>query len=284
LVGQARLYGGPLKAPEKALKAAMAARELAPRDPQAIAGLGFAKLVTGEHEEAYGLLKDAAAVLDEDTSIAFDYGRAAYSLGRVAEARTAITRVAAAESPMAEEAKNFLLLTDDAALAGTGIAAEVAKALAKDPENVSALMLRGALDEAAGKSPEATYLEILKIHPDFDPARVRLAGLYLNDPAKLDQALELARAARARMPEDPELTRVFALVNYRKGDFKYAAQLFAELAIRRPLVAGEQFMHGMALVHSNQAAKARPILEEALQADLPEADAAIAKEALAQEE
>jgi tetratricopeptide (TPR) repeat protein len=283
-VGQARLYGGPLKAPEKALKAAMAARELAPRDPQAIAGLGFAKLVTGEHEEAYGLLKDAAAVLDEDTSIAFDYGRAAYSLGRVAEARTAITRVAAAESPMAEEAKNFLLLTDDAALAGTGIAAEVAKSLAKDPENVSALMLRGALDEAAGKSPEATYLEILKIHPSFDPARVRLAGLYLNDPAKLDQALELARAARARMPEDPELTRVFALVNYRKGDFKYAAQLFAELAIRRPLVAGEQFMHGMALVHSNQAAKARPILEEALQADLPEADAAIAKEALAQEE
>jgi TolA-binding protein len=86
------------------------------------------------------------------------------------------------------------------------------------------------------------------------------------------------------MPEDPELTRVFALINYHKGDFKYAAQVFAELAIRRPLVAGEQFMHGMALVHSNQAAKARPILEEALQAGLPEADAALAKEALSKEE
>lgn len=284
LVGQARLYGGPLNSPEKALKAATAARELAPRDPQVIAGLGFAKLLVGEHEEAYGLLKDATAVLDEDASVSFDYGRAAYSLGRVAEARTAMTRVAAVESPMAEEAKNFLLLTDDAALAESGIAAVVEKALAKDPKNVAALMLRGAQDEAAGKSPETTYLEILKIHPRFDPARVRLAALYLNDPAKLDQALELARDARARMPEDPEVTRIFALINYRKGEFKYAAQVFAELAIQRPLVADELFLHGMALINSDQAPKARPILEEALKAGLPEADAAIAKEALSKEE
>ncbi len=281
LVGQARLYGGPLNLPEKALKAATAARELAPRDPQVTAGLGFAKWLVGEHEEAYGLLKDAVAVLDEDATVAFDYGRAAYSLGRVTEARTAMNRVATAESPMAEEAKIFLRLTEETSLAGPGIAAEVENALAKDPQNVAALMLRGALEEAAGNSPAATYLEILKIHPRFDPARVRLATLYLNDPAKLDQALELAREARSRMPEDPEVTRIFALLNYRKGDFKYAAQVFAELSIQRPLVAGELFMQGMALINSDQPAKARPILENALKAGLPEADAALAKEALA---
>ena len=280
LVGQARLYGGPLNSPEKALKAATAARELAPRDPQVLAALGFVKLKVGDDEEAYGLLKDAAVVLDDDAPVIFDYGRAAYRLGRVTEARTAMARAAALESPVAADAKGFLLLTDAEAMASSGIAAEVEKSLAKDPKSVPALMVRGALEEAAGKSSEATYLEILKIHPRFDPARVRLAALYLNEPAKLDQALELARDARARMPEDPELTRIFALINYRKGDFKYAAQLLAELSIRRPLVAGDLFVYGVSLANSNQAGKARGILEEALKAGLPEADAILARETL----
>jgi tetratricopeptide (TPR) repeat protein len=280
LVGQARLHGGPLNSPEKALKAATAARELAPRDPQVLAALGFVKMMVGEHEEAYGLLKDAAVVLDDEPSVTFDYARAAYSLGRITEARTAMTRAAAVKSPIAGDAKNFLLLTDAEALAGSGIAAEVEKTLAKDPKNVAALMLRGALDEAGGKSSEATYLEILKIHSRFDPARVRLAAFYMEDPAKLDQALLLAREARVSMTEDLELAGIFALINYRKGDFKYAAQLYAELSIGRPLVAGELFAYGLALMNSDQAAKARTTLEDALRAGLPEADAAVAKEAL----
>ena len=280
LVGQARLYGGPLNSPEKALKAATAARELAPRDPQVLAALGFVKLMVGDDEEAYGLLKDAAVVLDGNAPVIFDYGRAAYRLGRVTEARTAMARAAALESPVAVDAKSFLLLTDAAAMASSGISAKVEESLAKDPKSVPALMLRGVLEEAAGKSSEATYLEVLKIHPRFDPARVRLAALYLNEPAKLDQALEMARDARARMPEDPELTRIFALINYRKGDFKYAAQLLAELSIRSPLVAGDLFVYGVSLANSNQAGKARGILEEALKAGLPETDAILARETL----
>jgi len=279
-VGQARLYGGSLGSPEKALKAATAARELAPRDPEVLAVLGFAKLLVGEFEEAYGLLKDAAVVMHDDLSVTYHFARAAYSLGRVPEARAAMIRAAAVGSEVAEDANKFLRFTDDSAMAIQGIDAEVALALAKDPADVCALMLRGALDDAAGKPSEATYLAVLKIHPRFDPARVRLAAHLMDDSARLDEALEFARDARVSMTEDLELMRIFALINYRKGDFKYASQLLAELAIRRPLMADELLIHGMALVHSDQSAMARPILEEALQAGLPESDAEMVKATL----
>ncbi len=279
-VGQARLYGGPLGSPEKALKAAAAARELAPRDPEVLGVLGFTKFLVGEFEEAYGLLKDAAVVLHDDLSITYHYARAAYSLGRVSEARVAMIRVAPVESEVADDANRFLRFTGDSAMAVEGIDAEVADALAKDPTDVCALMLRGALDDAAGKPSEATYLMVLKIHPRFDPARVRLAAQLMNDPARLDKALELARDARVTMTEDPELMRIFSVINYRKGDFKYASQLLAELAIRRPLVADELLIQGMALVHSDQSAMARGILEAALRAGLPESDAEMVKATL----
>lgn len=280
LVGQARLYAGPLNSPEKALQTATAARELAPRNPQVLAAVGSAQLLAGMHEEAYGLLKDAAAVLESDFAVVFDYARAAYSLGRVVEARTAMQRVASSDTPAAGDAQDFMVLTDSDALKQPEIAAEVDKALAENPQNVAALMLRGSLDAAAGKDPEATYLEVLQLKPRFDPARVRLAGLYVKDPQKLEQALALASEARFRMPDDPELTQIFATGNYRKGDFKYAAQLMSEISIERALAPDELLMFGMSLANAKQLAKAREILEQAISAGLPEADAAAAKEAL----
>lgn len=279
-VGQARLYAGPLNSPEKALQAATKARELAPREPSALAALGSAKLLTGAHEEAYGLLKDASARLDNNPAVLFDYARAAYSLGRIAEARTAMTRVAASDSSTSGAAKRFLILTDPGAASSAGIATVVEESLTKDPGYVPALMLRGSLDAAAGKNPEATYLKVLTLQPRFDPARVRLAALYMEDPAKLDQALKLAREARSNMPDDQELTRIVAVINYRKGDFKYAAQLLAELSTNRPLVPDELLILGLSLANSNQPDKARQTLDQALKSGLPAPDAAQAKAAL----
>ena len=281
LVGQARLYAGPLNSPEKALKAATAARELAPRDTQVLAALGSAKLLSGAYEEAYGILKDAAATLETDFVVVYDYARAAYSLGRIQEARTAMAKVASSEASSAGDAKNFLLLTDSEALKQPDIAAEVEKALTKNPQNVAALMLRGSLDGASGKDSEATYLEILKLQPRFDPARVKLAGIYIQDPAKLDQALKLATEARSRMSDDVELTRIFAIGNYRKGDFRYAAQLLSEVSIKRPLSPDELFVLGMSFANSKQPEKARETLGKALTAGLSDPSATQAKEALA---
>lgn len=281
LTAQARLYGGPLKSPDKALAAATEARKLAPRDPQVLAALGYAKLLTGEDEEAYGLLKDASNRLENDATVVFDFARAAYHLGQIPEARAAMNRVLAFDAPSSAAAEKFLLLTDAEALKQPGIAGEVDAALGTDPQNLPALMLRSSLDAAAGKNPESIYQEILKAHPRFDPARVRLAAHYMEDPGKLDQALSLANEARARMPDEPEVTRILALASYRKADFRYASQLLAELAIRRPLAADELLVLGLSQANSDQPGKARESLDAALKAGLPEAGAAEAKAALA---
>ncbi len=281
LVGQARLHAGPLNSPAKALELATKARELAPRDPKVLAALGSAKMLAGEHEEAYGLLKDAVAGLDNDVFVISEHARAAYNLGRIPEARAAMTLVAATGTPEAEAAKRFILLTDAGSLEKDGIASEVEISLARDPGKIPALMFRGLLESSAGKSPEATYLEILKIHPRFGPVRVRLAALYLENPEKLDEALNLAREARSSMPDDPELTRILALGNYRRGDFKYAAQLLGELSIKRPLLPGELLALGLSLANSEQPEKARQPLDEALKTGLAEAEAAQARAALA---
>ncbi len=279
-VGQARLLAGPLNDPAKALATATKARELAPNDPQALAVLGSAKLRNGNQEEAYGLLKDAAGRLGDDASVLYDQARAAYSLGRVAEADSVMKKVAGMNAPESAAATAFLAMTSPDAAKQPGISAEVEKALAKDPADVPALMLQAELATAAGKNPEADYLEILKHSPNFDPARVRLAAIYLNDPAKLDEALSLATKARASMRDDPELTRILAMANFKKGEMKYAAQLLSELAIKRPLTPAEQVDRGLALAGSKEPEKAKQALEEALKAGPSEEDAARAKEAL----
>jgi tetratricopeptide (TPR) repeat protein len=278
LVGQARLYGGPLKSPEKALQIATQAREISPSDTKVLATLGLAKLEMGGYDEAYGLLKDASAKLENDSAILYDYARAAYSLGRIQEARIAMARVAACDQAIAEDAKLFLLMNDADAATQAGIDATVSQVLNKNPKNVSALMLRGLLETSAGKNPEATYLEVLKLHPRFDPARVKLAAIYLTDSAKIDEALVLARTARSSMPDDSELTRVLAVANYRKNDFKYAAQLFMELANKRPLVANELLMLGVSQFNSKQPENAKQTLDQAVAAGLAGEELAQAKE------
>ncbi|MES2474230.1 MAG: tetratricopeptide repeat protein [Verrucomicrobiota bacterium] len=280
-IGQARLLAGPLKNPTKALVLAAKARELAPTDPRALAALGYAKFLNGNHEEAYGLLKDASRSLTDDSSVLRDQALAAYSVGRIAEARGVMQRVAKMDAPEAAEAETFLMLTSADAATQTGIAAEVEKALAADPENVPALMLQGELARAAGKNPEANYLKVLELRPRFDPARVRLASLYLDDPAKLDEALKLATTARISMVDDMDLTRILALVRFRKGEMRYAAQLLSELAIKRPLTPDELLVQGLAFVETKESAKAKKSLNDALKAGLSDADAAKAKTALA---
>ncbi len=279
-IGQTRLLAGPLDSPKKALVTAAKARELAPTDPHALAVLGSAKLRNGNHEEAYGLLKDAAGQLADNASVLFDQAQAAYCLGRVEEAIGVMQKVAKMDAAEAAAASEFLLFTAPEASQDPAIAAEVEKAVAKNPKNVPALMVQAQLATAAGKNPQATYLEVLKLQPQFDPARVRLATLYLEDPTKLDEALKLATQARATMTDDADLTRVLAMIRFRKGEMKYAAQLLSELTILRPLTPDEQLVRGLAFAGSNEPEKAKLSLSEALKAGLSDEDAAKAKEAI----
>jgi Tfp pilus assembly protein PilF len=93
---------------------------------------------------------------------------AAYSVGRVADAKTLMEAVAAASKDQAElaDAKLFLDFQNESAAAGL-----IDKTLATDPKYVPALMARA--DLAAKKDTKAAlegYDAVLKIYPKFKPA------------------------------------------------------------------------------------------------------------------
>lgn len=156
----------------------------------------------------------------------------------------------------------------------------VEKKLTADPTYLPALVVRAALQEKAGESPVDDYEKLLALYPQFDPARIALARIYLDDPKQLEAAEKLANAARERLANDSELSGILALINFRKAQFEYAAQLLKELSTKRPLSGRELFALGMSQAATKRPDEARKSLAEALKTDLPEADASRARSTL----
>ena len=279
-LGLAQLYTTALNQPDKALDAATQARKVAPQSPRAAAVLGTASFRLGKHEDAYNLLQEAARALPDDAAVQYDYAWAAYATGRISEARAIMGKLAPSDPAQATDSKDFLALTDPAAAAGTATPALLEKMLAANPSYVPALMVRATLQEKAGQSPAPSYTKALEVFPQFDPARLALARVYLDDPKQLETAEKLANDARERLKDDPDLSGILATINFRKGQFDYAAQLLTELSAKRLLTGGELFALGMSQAATKRSNEACQTLTKALNTKLPQADATTAKTTL----
>src|SRR6266702_5665113 len=109
----AQLNAGPLQNKEKALAYAKKARELAPADPQVGAILGKVAYQSGNFAWSYSLLEEAVRQRENDAAVLHDLAWAAYSLGKVNEARDVMQK-ALTNNPdpsPAADAKKFLALT-----------------------------------------------------------------------------------------------------------------------------------------------------------------------------
>ena len=152
----AQLYAGPLQNKEKALAYAKKARELAPADPQVAGFLGKVAYDSGNFTWSYSLLQEAVRQRQNDPSILHDLAWAAYSLGKVNEARDAMQKALTTDpdSAQAADAKKFLALTalDENPKELTAAEGEVQKELKSNPEYVPALMAQAALDAQRGRS------------------------------------------------------------------------------------------------------------------------------------
>ncbi len=283
----AQLNAGPLQNKEKALAYAKKARELAPADPQVAALVGKVAYESGNFAWAYSLLQETVRNRQNDPLILHDLAWAAYSLGKVNEARDAMQKVLTnnPDSVRAADAKKFLALT---ALEGKSkelIAAEseVQNELKSDPNYVPALMAQAALLAQRGQAKPATetYTDILRRLPDFAPAQKRVAALYAQDPSAVAAAYDLATKARKTFPDDPELSELLGRLSYEKKEYPHAIQLLQETARKRPLDADALFYLGMSQLQARQTAEARGALNQALVAGLQEPLATEAKRALA---
>jgi tetratricopeptide (TPR) repeat protein len=283
----AELYAGPLQNKEKALDYAKKARELAPADPQVAGILGNVAYQSGNFTWSYSLLQDAARQRPNDSAILHDLAWAAYSLGKVNEARDAMQKILtiAVDAPSAADAKKFLAFTaldespKELAAAETGAQNE----LKSNPQYVPALMVQAALDAQHGQIKRATetYSAILRRWPDFAPAQKHLAALDAQDPSNVIAAYDLATKARKTLSDDPELAELLGRLSYEKKEYPRAIQLLQESARKKALDADSLFYLGMSQLQARQKAEAQGVLNQALVAGLQEPRASEAKRALA---
>jgi tetratricopeptide (TPR) repeat protein len=283
----AQLYAGPLQNKEKALAYAKKARELAPADPGIAALVGKVAYESGNFAWSYSLLQETARQRQNDPALLHDLAWAAYSVGKVNEARDTMQKVLTnnPDSSQAADAKEFLALTtlDEKPKELIAAESEVQRPLKSNPDYVPALMAQAALDAQGGQIKPATetYAGILRRFPDFAPAQKRLAALYAQDPSTVGVAYDLATKARNTLPDDPEVSELLGRLSYEKKEYPRAIQLLHESARKKSLGADSLFYLGMSQFQAKQTAEARGALNQALTAGLQEPLATEAKRALA---
>jgi tetratricopeptide (TPR) repeat protein len=282
----AQLYAGALANKEKALDYAKKARELAPADPRIAALVGKVAYDSGNFAWSYSLLQEAVRQRANDPSILRDLAWAAYSMGKINEARDAMQKIVTAGSGSAQaaDAQKFLAFTaiDENTKELTATETDVQKELRSNPEYVPALMAAAALDTQRGQAKPATqiYSDILRRWPDFAPAQKRLATLYAQDQTTVADAYDLATKARKTFPDDPQLSELLGRLSYEKKEYPRAIQLFQETARKRPLDADSLFYLGMSQLQASQKTEARGALNQALAGGLQEPLATEARRAL----
>jgi tetratricopeptide (TPR) repeat protein len=283
----AQLNAGPLHNKEKALAYAKKARELAPDDPQIAAFVGKIVYQSGNFAWSYSLLQEAARQRPNDASVLYDLAWAAYSVGRVPQARDAMQKVLMSnpDPAQAADARKFLTFTafDENSKEVTAAESEIQKELKPNPEYVPALMADAALLAQRGevKSAADIYRDVLRLLPDFAPAQKYLATFYAQDPSTIAAGYDLATKARKTLPDDPELAALLGRLSYEKKEYPRAVQLLQESARKRALGADSLFYLGMSQLQAKQTTEAQGALNQALTDGLHEPFATEAKHALA---
>jgi tetratricopeptide (TPR) repeat protein len=146
--------------------------------------------------------------------------------------------------------------------------ASLRAALASEPKRASALVLLATVLEGQGKKAEATevYERVLRWSPDNALAANNLAFLYLDDEAKLPEALRLALLAVEKAPANPFTLDTLGWVRYRLQDYAAALGPLEEAHRLQPSHPEIAFHLGMAYAKAGRPQEARPLLEEALKA------------------
>lgn len=283
----AQLYAGPLHNFSRAFELAKTARDLDRGDPRTARILGKIAYQTSNFSWAYDLLVESAHGLRQDGTIVYDLAWAAYSLGKVAEARKTMEHALelGIDQNHSFEAKRFLMFTalEQKGEPITESDTEIEQLLKADPNYVPALMLKAAIEMQRGQSEKAvgTYSEVLRQFPDFAPAQKQLAALYMDDPSTAIKAYELAIKARNTLQNDSKLAQMLGEMSYRRNDYDYALQLLQESAKAQPLDAKGLYYLGMSHFRMRQQAQGQSALERSLAAGLQEPFASEAKRVLA---
>ena len=141
--------------------------------------------------------------------------------------------------------------------------------VAKNPKDIVALMLLAVLQSAEKDyaSARTSYETILNVNPRFAPALNNAAYLYCEHLINLDRAFKLAAKARDLQPYNPVAADTFGWVQYRRGEFAWAANLLTESANNLPDYAEVHYHLGMAQYMMGREEASSRELKRALELD-----------------
>ncbi len=281
-----RLYAA--KDTKKAYEMAKAANKLAPYNPEVTHALGRLAFLSGDYQLAANLLQQAVQTRSDDAPLLFDYAQAAYSLGKTAEAQTALQNALNLNLPAAQAAsvRRMLDLMGLAAAPAQAAAASsrIAEILKSEPDDVPALLAQAIACEAKADlaGAEQACEKILARYPDFSPAQKQLAWLYAAEPAKADRAYALAAKAREAFPNDPTLEKIIGVILVQRGDYTHAVNLLKHSAATFSTDAELFYYLGTAQFHLKSRLESKTSLQQALALKLSGQPAEAAKQMLNQ--
>ena len=126
------------------------------------------------------------------------------------------------------------------------------------------------------ENSEKHYRAALEINPNFAPAANNLAYNLVDQGKDIDEALQLARLAKEKLPDDPNVMDTLGWVYYKKGLYDSAIGEFSDSLTKladNPVV---NYHLGMAYYKKGDTTRAKEQLEKALslQTDFPGSDEA----------
>jgi tetratricopeptide (TPR) repeat protein len=271
----------------KAYDYAKTAYKTASGDATAAQLYGRLAYANGDFKLADSVLQPLAQNLADNAVVQFDYARAAYAVGKIANTQAALQNALAGNLPAAQKSEAAQMLDLIAAANDWQLAkndsARITQLLQQQPDYVPALMVQAKVQELAGNSGAAAAAceKILAHFADFAPAQRELAILYARDPQKISQAYTLAMQARDNFPDDPALAKAIGLIVFQQGDFSRAAGLLKVCAAQSPQDAEIFYYLGTAQLKTGQRTAAKVSLERAITLKLPSALADSAQKMLA---
>ena len=235
----ANLYCVRFGDPDRAGQLAEKARQLEPSNPAIADTLGWILYQRGQYSRSLELFQESAARLTADPEVSLHLGLAHYMMGQEDPARRALQQAAQASQdfPEKRQATNCLtILAIDAKTAGPPAMAVLKEALRKNPKDPVALSRLGAVQERDGAFDQAlqTYQTALKLNPANEQLMLSIAQLYsgpLKDPQR---ALDFAKEAHSRAPDNPRISQALGRLAFQRGEFAWAASLLEESLRKLP--------------------------------------------------
>ena len=131
------------------------------------------------------------------------------------------------------------------------------------------------------REAQANYEQALAIDKTAPVAANNLAWLYSETGGNLDLALQLAKTAKAGLPDRPEVDDTLGWVLYKKGQFNEALPSFQQCIAHDPRNPSYQLHLGLVYAALSEKDKARDALQKSLSLNGSGADADAARRALA---